>query len=98
MNPGFLFYLVTGRKAPRSPRRARRRGPARDWRYKAWIRSLPCVACNTTRGVEAAHTETGGMAQKASDSTVVPLCALCHRIGPGAYHAIGKREFERRNG
>ena len=32
---------------------------------------------------------------KASDYSVVPLCADRHWQAPGAYHRIGKRAFER---
>lgn len=99
MNSRWLYYQIHGVMPPRHPRRRRSGGgPARNWKYKSWIRSLPCAACGSTHSVEAAHTgNDGGMAQKASDSSVVPLCALCHRLGSGAYHTIGKPEFERRN-
>jgi hypothetical protein len=43
------------------------------------MRTLPCAACGTTSGVEAAHTgDDGGLSQKASDYTCVPLCHECH--------------------
>jgi hypothetical protein len=35
---------------------------------------------------------------KASDYSVVPLCADCHRQAPGSYHRVGKRAFEREHG
>src|ERR1051325_8768537 len=76
-----------------------RRGPARDTRYRAWIRTLPCAVCGSKWRVEAAHTGSdGGMSQKASDYSCVPLCRYCHTGRRGAYHQIGKREFERRYG
>ena len=72
-----------------------RRGPARDTRYRAWIRTLPCAVCGSRWRVEAAHTGSdGGMSQKPSDYSCVPLCRYCHTGGAGAYHRIGKREFE----
>jgi hypothetical protein len=40
----------------------------------------------------------GGMSQKASDCSCVPLCSDCHTRGPLAYHRIGKRAFERSQG
>ena len=30
--------------------------PARDSRYLAWIRTLPCAVCGPTRGIEVSHT------------------------------------------
>ncbi len=82
------MYLVHGRKrARRSPRRRTGRGPVRDHKYKAWIRTLPCAACGTTHGIEAAHTGSdGGMRQKASDLSCVPLCNDCHQSAPVSYH------------
>ena len=67
---------------------------ARSWRYKAWIRSLPCAACGATPS-EAAHTGSdGGMKLKASDYSAVPLCASCHTLAPHAYHVLGRQAFE----
>ena len=75
----YLHFAIHGTSAPRSPRRHPRRGPARNWKYRAWMRTLPCAACGTTSGVEAAHTgDDGGLSQKASDYTCVPLCHECH--------------------
>jgi hypothetical protein len=82
------MYLIHGTKrARRSPRRRAGRGPVRNWRYRAWIRTLPCAACGTTHQVEAAHTGSdGGMRQKASDTSCVPLCHDCHQSSPVSYH------------
>lgn len=79
---------VHGQKPKRrSPRRSAGRGPARSWKYKAWIRSLACAACGSTWDVEAAHTGTdGGLRQKASDHSCIPLCADCHTQAPHAQH------------
>ena len=58
-----------------------------------------CIACGVVGPSEAAHTGTdGGMSQKASDYSCVPLCANCHTQAPGAYHRIGKRAFQVRHG
>lgn len=97
MNPRRLYYLVHGRKPRRAPRSAPgSRGPSRDWRYRAWIRSFPCAICGTMRNIEAAHTgHDGATSQKSSDYSAVPLCGDCHRSGPQAYHRIGRRQFER---
>jgi len=74
----YLHYAVHGTPAPRGPRRDPRRGPARNWKYIAWIRTLHCAACGSTPA-EAAHTgNDGGKSQKASDYTCVPLCHDCH--------------------
>jgi hypothetical protein len=35
---------------------------------------------------------------KASDHSCVPLCADCHRLAQWAYHRVGKRAFEQRQG
>lgn len=87
----YLRYAVHGETVhPRKPRRRSRpvrRGPVRDRKYLAWIRSLPCAACGSTWSVEAAHTGSdGGMRQKASDTTCVPLCHDCHQAAPTSYH------------
>ena len=92
----WLAREVLGSDLGRKPPQPERNGPPRDWKYRAWIRSLPCVACNSTRYVEAAHTgRDGGMRQKSSDYSCVSLCAVCHRVGPRSYHWIGKDAFEK---
>ena len=79
--------------------RKSRGGPPRDPRYRAWIRTLPCAVCGSRWRVEAAHTGSdGGMSLKASDYSCVPLCRYCHTGGRGAYHRIGKLDFERSHG
>ena len=91
----WLSFVVHDRRATPRKHAARRwhRGPARDARYLAWIRTLPCEICGAL--AEAAHTgDDGGMGQKAADWTAVPLCHRCHRTGKRAYHRIGKRAFE----
>jgi hypothetical protein len=40
----------------------------------------------------------GGISQKASDYSCVPLCRNCHTGGRYTYHRVGKVEFERRYG
>src|ERR1022692_4640964 len=56
------------------------------------------ITCGVEGRSEAAHTGTdGGMSQKASDYSCVPLCADCHTQAPGAYHRAGRGTFERRN-
>src|SRR3954453_20345848 len=75
-----------------------RRGSARDPAYRAWIRTHPCSACGTTQSIECAHTgRGGGMARKASDLSSLPFRSCCDRLGPHAYHRVGRAAFERRN-
>ena len=94
-----LVWLVLGKNLEQKPRRVERRGPPRDSSYRAWIRSLHCVACGSRWEIEAAHTGSdGGMSQKASDFSCVPLCRICHTSGRNAYHRVGKEAFERTSG
>ena len=95
----FLRWKIFGEWVPRSPpRRKPYRGPARDDDYKTFLRAQPCCACGRMPS-EAAHTGSdGGMGQKASDYSCVPLCTFCHTAGGKSYHRIGRKEFERRNG
>lgn len=91
----WLMYAVHGEvKHPRrSPRRRRGGGVARNWKYRAWIRSLPCLVCGCERS-EAAHTGSdGGMRLKASDYSCVPLCSEHHTLGQYSYHRLGREVF-----
>jgi hypothetical protein len=104
MRTGFALRYWLARevlgKTIRKPRQraTTSRGPARDERYRAWVRSLPCAACGIEPAGEAAHTGSdGGMQQKASDFSCIPLCRVCHTVGPYAYHRIGKKAFARRH-
>ena len=96
---------------PRTPvkrkRTKPRRGPLRDPKYLAWIRTLPCVCCFIflhawdpreyflRRGPhgasEAAHVGLRGIAQKCSDHETIPLCGFHHRTGPSSHHRLQKR-------
>jgi len=94
-----LAWAIHGRKPQRRSDSSTRKGPPRDEAYKAWIRTLPCLACTIEGRSEAAHVGSdGGMSMKASDYSCVPLCSDCHSQAPGAYHRIGKRGFEGRCG
>jgi hypothetical protein len=94
----WLMGEIHGVEIPRkSPRKATSstNKPARNWRYRAWIRSLPCAGCGLEPAGEAAHTgNDGGMSQKPSDWSCIPLCRDCHTLGPQAYHRVGKAAFE----
>lgn len=53
--------------------------PARDPKYLAWIRTLPCWVCKTDAAPsEASHHGLRGMATKASDHEALPACTACH--------------------
>ena len=97
MTTAQIYYAVTGRRPPRrSPRRRSGRGPARNFKYRSWVRSLPCARCGSTYRVEAAHTGSdGGMSQKSSDYSVIPLCFDCHQAAPDSYHR-DREAFEAR--
>jgi hypothetical protein len=69
--------------------------PTRNLKYLAWIRTLPCLVCGVTTGIEAAHTGPHGMAQKSPDTSAIPLCVKHHRTGRDSYHKLGARAFER---
>ena len=69
--------------------------PGRNPRYLAWIRTLPCLVCGKSSGVEAAHTGPHGIGQKSPDSSAIPLCVRHHRRGRDSYHELGPRTFER---
>ena len=95
----YLAWTIHGRRSPRRAVASTRKGPPRDEDYKAWIRTLPCVACGMEGRSEAAHTgNDGGMSMKASDYSCVPLCADCHTQTSGAYHQVGKHAFELAHG
>src|SRR5260370_17423210 len=90
----YLAWAIHGRKPQRRATSPTRKGPPRDPAYLLWIRGMACIACQVEGRSEAAHTGTdGGMSQKASDYSCVPLCAHCHTQAPGAYHQVGKRVF-----
>ena len=97
-NLNWLYFQIHGKKRPRNAPRKPRKGPPRDSKYLAWVRGLRCTACDSTPS-EAAHTGSdGGMSQKASDYTVIPLCTNCHTQAPDSYHRLGKSEWEGRTG
>lgn len=66
----------------------------RNSSYLEFIRKLPCIACSTEVGVQAAHVRAsgdGGMGLKPSDYRAVPLCVRCH----GDQHQRGEAAFWR---
>ena len=73
-----LYYQVHGKPAPRGPKQKPRRGPARNYQYRAWIASLPS-AISGQLGCDPCHTQNGGMRMKGSDYSCVPLTREEHR-------------------
>ena len=63
--------------------------PVRSSAHLAFIRTLPCVCCGRTRGVQAAHVGSRGMGQKCSDLETIPLCDFHHK----EQHRIGMKKF-----
>lgn len=88
----WLHQAIHGTPAPRAPRRRPRRGPTRNWKYRAWIRTLPSVVSGRP-GCEACHTVNNGMSSKGSCYTCVPLTPEEHR----EYDA-GREAFEQKYG
>ena len=74
----------------------------RDQKHIDYVNKLPCCICGSTRRVEAAHLkmrkldigkEMPGMAEKADDRWVTPLCHYHHQSGLLAQHKIGEQQF-----
>ena len=93
----WLAFVVHGQRLP-PPNRAARRGPPRNPRYRAWVRSKPCLVCGTHREVEACHTGPHGLSQKSSDFQCIPLCSHHHRTGNDALDRIGPKRFQEVHG
>lgn len=69
------------------------RGTAEGKRHMARVAQLPCVCCGAWP-VEVHHVICGRFGQRrASDMDTIPLCPLCHRLGPHAIHR-NKRAWE----
>ncbi len=68
--------------------------PTRNKRFLAFLRLFPCICCGSSRRIESAHFGPHGLSQKADDMDALPLCEVCHRTGPKAYHKIGPVDFE----
>jgi hypothetical protein len=66
--------------------------------YRDFIRSLPCSVSGRTWGIEAAHTGSRGLGQKASDLDCIPLNRIYHQPGyPLSYHTLGRVRFEKQH-
>lgn len=87
-------------EAPRQ-RRPRRRAP----QHLAWIRTLPCVICETRGNCHAAHLRAAapqygkratGLSEKPDDCWALPLCPDHHLFGDEAQHKGNELAFWRR--
>lgn len=58
-------------------------------RYRAYVRTWPCLSCGSRQGVQASHHGPHPVGRKADDSRCVPLCARCH-VGRGGFHDTGR--------
>jgi hypothetical protein len=57
--------------------------------FHAFVAALPCVGCGSWP-VEVHHVISDGFKRLTRcHRLVLPLCPLCHRIGPTALHVIG---------
>lgn len=81
------------RKGKPTPRIKPKRGE--DLEHLNRVRELPCCICGMEPS-EAHHIRDGqvGMGQKASDYEAIPLCFICHRVGPYSIHHMGTRAWE----
>ena len=75
------------------------KAPERDPNYLKFIRLCPCIACGLHRwGMQAMHTGSHGIGQKASDLDALPGCPACHRelqeIGPVKFQWKYHLDFE----
>lgn len=81
--------------------------PVRDRKYRAWIRTQPCIVPNCLckapsspleswhRKVECCHQGDHGQAQKAPDDRAFPMCRWMHLLARDAYHNKARGWFER---
>jgi len=63
--------------------------PWRSEKYKAFIRSKPCLVCGDKADAHHEPLFCSGMGSKEQDSCCVPLCAKCHF----ERHALGVVTF-----
>ena len=75
----------------------RRRKPTDDPDYLDWIRTLPCIVCQTkgerqTTPTTAHHHGPRAYSARVSDRRAIPLCFERHHLfGPAAVHVLGRR-------
>ncbi len=61
--------------------------------YLAFVRRLPCLACNRSPS-EAHHTKKAGTGLKGDDTRAVPLCTEHHR----EHDNLGRETFQKKYG
>lgn len=84
-------YTRIRRFTPLQQRSRTNKRPPAESAYLRWIRSLRCVVCEALAPNEAAHTKVlgrAGLSRKASNRSVIPLCAFCHRLAKDSYHQL----------
>ena len=70
------------RRTPVKKRRSgKRKGPPRDRKFLAFVRSQPCMVAGCTAIAEAHHFGKRGKSQRCSDYETVPLCHVHHLHG-----------------
>lgn len=93
----WLMREIHGEDIPRKPaQRASSLGKKtpRNYKYRGFVRTLPCAVCGCNPS-EAAHTgNDGGMGLKSSDYSCIPLCRDCHTLSENSYHRLGRQAFE----
>jgi hypothetical protein len=65
--------------------------PVRNERYKRFVKSFACAACEATRDVDPCHTGPHGLSVKGCDLKVIPLCRPCHEAMGANPKAFAKR-------
>lgn len=96
----WLLRQIWGEDAPPCSRKPPKRAsalhskPARNPRYRAWVKSLPSAVSGVAPPCDACHTGPHAFGQKASDYTCIPLTRAEH----DELHAVGQEEFGRRYG
>lgn len=69
--------------------------PPRSEAYKAWIRTLACIACEAQRTpTEAHHHGRRAVGRKCSDYRCVPLCSACHHAITSTHRLPGRTRRE----
>lgn len=64
----------------------------RNATHRAFLGTLPCLACGRQGSTEVAHVRSGtdgGMGIKPGDRYCVPLCVVCHAL----QHRMGELSF-----
>lgn len=77
-----------------------KRGSAEAKSYLSRVAALGCAMCRRLgygeSQAEIHHQRTGmGTGRRADDAAVIPLCPSHHRQGKYAFHALGRKAWER---